>query len=68
VVADHEAQDGVAEELEALVGGAPVLRAPGTVPQRVVGEFGVGEDVAQALGQGVCVVDRARRDQSRPTT
>jgi hypothetical protein len=64
VVGDHEPEDGVAEELEALVGRVPgVLRAPRAVHERR------GEDLhrevdAEAGDQRVEVVDRERDQDS----
>jgi hypothetical protein len=58
-VADDEIEDGVAQELEALVVGATgvgVLVAPGAVAEGGLEEAPLGEGVADQGLQGVLVV------------
>jgi hypothetical protein len=71
VIRDHDAQHGVAEELEPLVGRVPgVLCAPGAVHERWREE--VRREVeAEALDQAFQARYRKRDDRprySRPTT
>ena len=70
VVGDHQAEDGVTEELEPFVRREPaVLGAPGPVAERQVQERVVGEAVAQVLTERVAGVDvdriRLGRGRSR---
>jgi hypothetical protein len=64
VVGDHDAEDGVAEELQALVGVvAGMLGAPGTVDQRGRQEVG-GQVEPEALDELRKVWDRKRDERS----
>jgi hypothetical protein len=70
VIGDDDAEHGVAEELEALVGGVPgVLRAPGAVHE--CGREDLRREVeAEALDEAFQARygELDRRPYSRPTT